>query len=564
MLLGAVAELATLGSLLPLLSLVAGVEQPARLPSFARLFGILGATTLREQVALAGALFGVIALIAGAIRVALNWSTSMFTARCGDELSVDVHERILAQPYAYHLTHSSSQALAAMDKVESLVLHVLLQLLYAIAAGFIAVVIISALIYIEPLTTLIAASAFALVYLLVSAGAWPRLAANSELIRTTYEGRVTIVQESIGGIRDVIIDVAQQVYVGAFATVNRRYSMAAATTSFLAAAPRFAVEAAGMIIIAFAAVLVATRHGGLAYAIPLLGAVALGAQRLLPLLQQVYHGWASVSGHRSVLPEVLELLRLPAPGRQSDPSAMEPLRLRQNISIDAVSFRYPGSHANVIDGVTLKIPRGSTVGLVGITGSGKSTLADLIMGLIEPDEGEIAIDDDLLKAEVRLRWHRSIAHVPQAIFLSDATIAQNIAFGIAPENIRMERVRAAAATAQLENFVSSLPSGYDTTIGERGIRLSGGQRQRLGIARALYKRAPVLILDEATSALDEATEAAVMDGLLGSGGEDRTTIIISHRLSTVARCGLLIRLEGGQVAVTGTYDEVVPARSRNG
>jgi ABC-type multidrug transport system fused ATPase/permease subunit len=563
MVLGAVAELATLGSLLPFLSLLAGVDQPARIPSLARLFVAAGATTPREQIWVAATLFAAIALLAGAIRLSLNWSTQMFTALLSQELSGDVQRRILLQPYIYHLTRNSSEAVAAMDKVQSLVVHVLLQLIYATAGAVMAVVIMAALIYLDPFTAIIAAAAFALLYLIVSAVTRPRLARNSEEIRTTYDERVRIVQESVGGIRDVIIDGAQDLYLDAFAKVSRRNGVASATTTFIAAAPRFIIESVGMVVIAIVALLIAGREGGLANALPLLGAVALGAQRLLPLVQQVYHGWASVSGHRSVAFDVVELLRLPISPEGTDLSSIEPLPLRDNISIERVSFSYPGRRRPVLEEVTLEIPRGSILGIVGKTGSGKSTLADLIMGLIEPTEGQIAVDGLPLIGGPRRRWLRGIAHVPQAIFLADTNIAQNIAFGVTHDLIDQERVRAAAATAQLHEFVASLPDGYATTIGERGVRLSGGQRQRLGIARAIYKQTQVLVLDEATSALDDVTEASVMEALEALGEKGRTIIIIAHRLSTLARCGLLVRLEEGRVAVTGKYAEVVAQRPAN-
>jgi ATP-binding cassette subfamily B protein len=372
------------------------------------------------------------------------------------------------------------------------------------------------------------------------------------------------VQESVGGIRDVIIDNSQDIYLDAFGKVSRRVGIASASTAFFATAPRFIVEAAGMAIIAIVAVLIAGREGGFAYALPLLGAVALGAQRLLPLLQQVYHGWASISGHRSMVVEVLELLRLPIAPEESRGSSIEPLPLHDKISIERVSFAYPGSKLMVLDDVTLEIPRGSIVGVVGKTGSGKSTLADLIMGLIEPTEGRISIDGVPLTGEARLRWRRGIAHVPQAIFLADASIERNIAFGLSHGQIDRDRVRSAGAIAQLHDFVASLPNGYETTIGERGIRLSGGQRQRLGIARAIYKQAPVLVLDEATSALDDLTEDAVMESLAALGEQGRTIIIIAHRLSTLSRCGLLIRIEEGRVGLTGNYADVVgPASAKH-
>jgi ATP-binding cassette subfamily B protein len=214
-------------------------------------------------------------------------------------------------------------------------------------------------------------------------------------------------------------------------------------------------------------------------------------------------------------------------------------------------------------GVTLDIPAGSAVALVGETGSGKSTLADLLMGLIDADEGSILIDGVPLSGKNRRRWQRSIAHVPQAIFVADASIAQNIALGRHEEPVDPARVVEAAEAAQLHDFVISLPEGYDTFVGERGIRLSGGQRQRLGIARAIYKQTPVLVLDEATSALDEETEAAVMEGIHGLGG-GRTLIVIAHRLSTIARCDRVFRLHEGRIVDSGPLTKIVDSASRYG
>ena len=555
MILGAFAELATIGSLLPFLSLLAGVNQPARIPSFGWLFAAVGATTPREQIWVAAVMFAGIAMFAAGIRLWLSWSTQKFRALLGHELSVEVQRRILQQPYPFHLAHNSSEAVAAIDKVYSLVVDVLLQLIYATAGAFMGALIIAALIFVDPFTATIAAAAFSLVYLLVMAITRPQLAGNSELIRTTYEERVRIVQESVGGIRDVIIDGAQALYLEAFSKVSRRYGAATATTSFIAAAPRFVIEAAGMVVIALIALLIAAREGGLASALPMLGAVALGAQRLLPLLQQVYHGWASISGHRSVLFDVLQLLRLPLAPEGA--SGSKPLPLRERLSIERVSFAYPASKQAVLEDVDLDISRGTILGVTGRTGSGKSTLADLIMGLIEPTAGRIVIDGIPLIGEARLGWQRAIAHVPQAIFLADATISQNIAFGVPPEHIDQDRVRAAAETAHLHEFVAGLPDGYETTIGERGVRLSGGQRQRLGIARAIYKQAPVLVLDEATSALDETTEAAVLEALAALSARGVTMIIIAHRLSTLTHCERLVRLEDGRVRVPGTRADVM-------
>ena len=266
-------------------------------------------------------------------------------------------------------------------------------------------------------------------------------------------------------------------------------------------------------------------------------------------------GWSTLEGQRSTFGQIIELLSLPV--EEATEAAVESLELRREITLDKITFAYPTRERRALDETSLLIPRGSMVALIGPTGSGKSTLLDILMGLLEPQEGRILIDDAPLRAGIERRWHRSIAHVPQSIFLADSTIGQNIALSL-PGNPRDQgRIVESASKAQLHDFIMSLPAGYETTVGERGVRLSGGQRQRLGLARAIYKDAPILILDEATSALDDTTEAAVIASLAALRSEGRTIIIVAHRLSTIRQCDLVARLDHGRVVQFGPFGEVV-------
>ncbi|MEO8547200.1 MAG: ATP-binding cassette domain-containing protein, partial [Sphingomicrobium sp.] len=349
---------------------------------------------------------------------------------------------------------------------------------------------------------------------------------------------------------------SRAVYLDEFRKIDLRFTRARATTAFIGTAPRFVIEAAGMVIIAALALAISGREGSFAHALPILGAVALGAQRLLPLIQQLYNSWANLAGNRSIAAQVLELLALPVEEQAAGGSAAA-IAFNERIAFDQVSFTYPGRREPAVADITLAIARGSRVALVGPTGSGKSTLADLLMGLLEPSSGAITIDGVPLTRANRRAWRRGIAHVPQAIFLADTSIARNIAFGVPADAIDMARVERAAQVAQLDSFIASLADGYATSVGERGVRLSGGQRQRLGIARAVYKDAPVLVLDEATSALDHDTETAVMQALDQLSGEGRTVVIIAHRPSTVEKCELVARLDDGRIVEVGTFGEVV-------
>jgi ATP-binding cassette, subfamily B, bacterial PglK len=537
MLAAAVAEVAVVGSVVPFLSLLSGDSGTGMLEDIA------ASIEPQRRMGLLAALFIAAVLVASAIRLQLAWSNQRFVTGVGHDLAVEIQRRILLQPYPFHVQRSTSESIASLDKIQVLVFGVLQQAMLTAVAAIMGLFILALLLAIDPFAALAAFGSLALFYLLISRLTAARLARNSEVLGTAYDQRVRIIQESLGGIRDLIIDRTQPLYLDEFRKVDRRFARAEAATMFIAGAPRYVIEAVALMFIAGLAIVLAGRDGGLGRALPVLGALALAGLRLLPLLQQAFSSWATMAANRSVIGQVLETLRLPV-ANDSGPT-LEPLPFEQSIELDQVAFTYRGRKDAAIDRVTLSIPRGARIALVGKTGSGKSTLADLIMGLLEPDQGRIMVDGRLLAGASIGSWQASIAHVPQSIFLADASIARNIGFSVAEAEIDMDRVREAASIAELGEFVSSLPEGFDTKVGERGVRLSGGQRQRLGIARALYKKAPLLILDEATNALDRDTEAAVLRNLMGE--KDRTILIIAHRESTVAGCDQVIRLDKGGI-----------------
>jgi ABC-type multidrug transport system fused ATPase/permease subunit len=557
MLAGALAELATIGAVLPFLSLLADPDRINRIPLLAAAFDAVGAHANSQRLFAAASLFIILAIVAAAVRLQLTWSSQNFIFRLGHELAVNIQRRILFQPYTFHISQNTSTLIASLEKVGTLVFYVLLQLIQAAIAVVISIFIIAALIYVDPFTALVSAAVFGLIYLIVSTLMRRRLDRNSEIIGLTWDERVKIVQESLGGIRDVIIDSSQPVYLEAFRRVDDRHSIAKTNTAFIGAAPRFIIESLGMALIAVLAIVMAQREGGFAAALPILGALALGAQRLLPMLQQIYLSWSVAVGNKSLIEQVLQLVRLPVDEELAHARKVPALPLREAIRLEDVSFAYSSRRSAALDRVSFEISRGQRVALIGKTGSGKSTLADLLMGLLDPTGGRITVDGVPLTRENRRNWQRSIAHVPQTIFLADASVARNIALGVPAQDIDERRVVEAASKAQLDEFVGTLPDGYDTFVGERGIRLSGGQRQRLGIARAIYKQAPVLVLDEATSALDDETEAAVMKALDQLGDEGRTIIMIAHRLSSLSRADMVVRLDNGRVVELGSYSEVI-------
>ena len=279
----------------------------------------------------------------------------------------------------------------------------------------------------------------------------------------------------------------------------------------------------------------------------------MGAQKMLPLLQQSFAGWASIRGGQASLSDALDLMEQPLSVNINGDAGIE---FRREIVFRKVSFAYAAEGAEILRSIDLSITKGSRVGIVGSTGSGKSTFLDVIMGLLKPSGGQILVDGVEITDANRQAWQRHIAHVPQNIFLYDSSIGDNIT--LSGESVNLERVRSAAAMAQIEEFIDSLDEKFATSVGERGVRLSGGQRQRIGIARALYKNADLLVLDEATSALDNATESKVMQAIDGMGG-NLTTIIVAHRLSTLANCDQIIELEAGRIKRIGRYEDIFGA-----
>ena len=425
-----------------------------------------------------------------------------------------------------------------------------------VAAG-----LFTGLLLIDAQVAIASALLFGSVYGLLSITAKKELRLNGQLRAKAASQQLKALQEGLGSIRDVLLDGSQYTFLYAFQNADRPQRQLTARGDFLNAFPRYAVEALGLVAISLLAGILVLQRGSGSAAIPLLGALALGAQRLLPALQMIYSSWASLRAYNASMQSVLDMLNQPMP---LVVNAVKPLSLTEAIRLEGVHFRYELDQSEVLRGLDLEIRRGERIGLIGSTGSGKSTTVDLLMGLLAPTSGRLLVDGENLHdsqhPERLVAWRGAIAHVPQSIYLADSSIAENIAFGVPREQIDMTRVKQAASQAQISSFIESSLDGYETFVGERGIRLSGGQRQRIGMARALYKNAQVLVLDEATSALDIGTENALMDAV-NDLSSDLTIVMIAHRLSTIQSCDRVIRLSKGTVSAEGPPHKVLTASS---
>ena len=543
--LGAIAEVLTLGALMPFLALIADPAAVENAPIIGEALGLLGLATLRDHLLGLTLLFSAAAILAGALRIVLAMATARYVYSVGHDLSTAVFAGVLSRPYTYHAQVNSSIVLSGLRHVQGVATGVVLPLLQVASAAIIGLFIATALIAIDPAVAVITFGGFGGIYVAISLFVRRRLRGNAATIVRSQKESIRTVQEGLGGIRDVILDGTQRAFVARFSEFERQFWKAHESSYVAAATPRFAVEAAGMALIAGIAAILTSGSAGAAAVLPILGVFALGAQRLLPLLQALYSNWALAVSNVGGARAVLDLIGVQDRETADEPDG-PPLPFAKAITFRNVSFRYGDDRPPVLEGLDLTIARGTKLMLVGRTGAGKSTVVDLLMGLLDPTEGAIEIDGHRLDASNRRAWQRQIAHVPQTIFLADASIAANIAPGIPPERIDHQRVRMAAEKARLAGFVATLPEGYDTMVGERGTALSGGQRQRIGIARALYKGAGVLVLDEATNALDDHTEREVLQSIRSAG--EITLVMIAHRLAAQDLCDVVIAIEDGKAS----------------
>jgi ABC-type multidrug transport system fused ATPase/permease subunit len=556
MLVSSIAEVVSLGAVLPFLGILVAPDKVFGHDLLFKIFQAWGFTSADQLVIPIVAAFVAAALIAGSIRILLLWASNRLAFASGADLGIEVYRRTLYQPYRVHVARNSSEVISGItNKVNGVVFGVLLPSLTLASSSVLLVFITLALIAIDAMVASVAAVIFGTSYALIAWISRRRLHRNSKRIAIEQTQVLKALQEGLGGIRDVLLDGTQPVYSDIYRRADHLLRRAQGNNSFIGGSPRYFMETLGMVLIATLAYALSREVGGISEALPVLGALAIGAQRLLPALQQSFSAWASIAGFRASLADTIELLDQPLPTELLLP-APAPLLVNNSIRFNGVRFRYTIDGPWVLDGLNLSIPRGARVGFVGSTGSGKSTTMDLLMGLLIPTEGELLVDSQVISGNRLRAWQQNIAHVPQSIYLADATLAENIAFGVPRNVINMVRVQQAASQAQIANFIESSPEGYQAYVGERGIRLSGGQRQRIGIARALYKQANVLVFDEATSALDNATEHSVMDAIDGLSS-DLTILLIAHRLSTVRACDIIVELEQGRVVAQGTYEQLI-------
>ena len=507
--------------------------------------------------------FIAVALLANLVNALGGSAMNRLALQIGAELQAMLFAEYLRRPYTFHTATNSTTLYNNIVYETARVTNGVLQSALALVTNLVAAAFVV-------LSVLLLNTAVSLSMLVGLAGGYAviYLCARSRLLRLgrahsrAWSEQTKIVNESFGAIREILLLQDRRLFYHTFEKASREVADFGVYVHAAAQVPKHIMECVAVVALVVGALVVGTRSEGMGPWLGQLTFIAFAAYRLLPMLQQVFAAAVKIRADRASLALIMPDLRRPsaagaprAAGASLRAGQRWPHRPCEEIRLEDVSFQYTTDRARVLAGVNLRIPARSMVGIVGANGSGKTTLMDLIAGLLEPASGRLLIDGVALDDDSRAAWQARIAYVPQNVFLLDSSIAQNIAFGIAPNAIDDRRLMQAARSAQLEDLIISLPGKYEQKVGERGIQLSGGQRQRIGIARALYKGASVLLLDEAMSALDGMTETELM-AVLETFRGSTTIILIAHRLSQVRGCDVIFQLEAGRVVGSGTYEEL--------
>ena len=533
-------------SVIPFISIITGQKELGWLSFLERIFPNLGD---QNKIILVSIFFIFAIIFSSIIRLINLRFTTKIAASIGHEFSKKAMETVLYQPYIEHIKRNSSEIIETLTTEVTITVTVIYYTLSLLSS-----IILSSSLYLTTFLinwklSLTSTFLFISCYLILAVLVKPRLRKISYKTSFLRERQVNTIQESLGGMRSVIINNLQPHYIKRHNSNDLQFRNLIAETDFLGNFPRYLVEVIGITFLVCISFLLGVHKNNDANAIALIGTFALASQKILPSIQNIYLKWAVINTSTKAVQNVLNILSKTYQINNS------PLQYKRQINFKKiefcnVDFKYDKSQEFSLRDINLSIEKGSIIGVCGKTGSGKSTFIDLFMGLLKPSKGYIKINGRNINSnnnfDYLTKWQASISYVPQEIVLADATIAQNIVQGANSNNIDYAKLNSCIERSKLKDYISSLNKGYETFVGERGIRVSGGQKQRIGIARALYKGSSVIVLDEATSALDYETESEIMDAIYSLRG-DLTIIIIAHRLSTLRKCNNIINLENGHI-----------------
>ena len=539
----ALTEMVGLGLVFPFLTVLVSPEKVIAIPAIVKLKYFLGidstdALLFSLTIALVSA-----TVIACIVRLLLLWANAQVSNSIGGELSLELYRRTLFQPYIIHIERNSSEIIAGIVTKASHATSFLLQTGIFLSSSLVLITLSFTLVVIDPQVALSTVIIFGTIYILISHIVKKSLRNNGEILSYEAPRIVKALQEGLGGIRDVLLDGTQSHYCDLYAYSDRRIRRAQSENHIINMFPKYLIEALAVTVISILAYQLNQEGSAFQSAIPVLGVLALGSQRILPTLNLAYAAWANILTTLSSVSDTLALLDQPLPPEAFD-HVSEQFNLTNYIRLESVDFKYQSTGKLILKSIDLTIKKGERIGIIGLTGSGKSTFLNILMGLMPPSSGRLVVDGITITKKNSHSWRKTIAHVPQNIFLADASIAENIALGMPLQDIDMDKVRRVAERAQIADIIESRPGGYTARVGESGLKFSGGQRQRIAIARALYKSASVIVLDEATSSLDDITEEEVTSTMRNLGRE-LTIITVAHRIGSLRDCDRIFRIKSG-------------------
>lgn len=552
-------EILGVASIIPFMTLVGDISQLQRDTYAAKVYQLTGLNSELQFVFFVGVGVLIMLLIASLISMYTTWKISMFSTRVGAEISSKLFNHYLKQDWLFHTTSSTAQLTKKVAVEASRVaIGVVMPLMHMNARVVMASFMILTIFIYDPLVAMIGFIIFAFSYFVLFKSVRSILHRNGVAISDVNEKRFRLMNEGFGGIKDVLLLGRDFDFINRFVKTSDVLAYSQGVNTTLTQVPRYLMELVTFgSMIALVLYLIINHEGDLGVILPILSVYALAGFKLLPSFQLIYTSLARIKsnspGFTSIRRDLINSLNTEEITNQIERTYLYP---KKQLELQDITFTYPGNEEPAIHKLNISIPVNSVVGIVGPSGSGKSTLIDILLGLINPDEGKLIIDDDVINENNRRSWQNSIGFVAQDIFLSEGSIAENIAFGVQSDQIDLNKVKQTLKLAHLTELVQSYKDGIHTKVGERGVQLSGGQCQRVGIARALYHNAEVLVFDEATSSLDGLTEKMIMEAIHNFSGR-KTIIMIAHRLKTVEKCDKIFFLEEGRLTDSGTYKELI-------
>ena len=552
-------EILGVASIIPFMALVGDMNQIEQNTFIAEIYRLSGITSESQFIFLIGLCVLGLLFVSMIISIFTTWGLSMFANKIGTEIADRLYTYYLNQDWLFHASGSSAQLTKKIATETMRVTGAVLVPLMLMNSKVTLSLLMSISIFLyDPKVALIGLSIFAISYFFLFRGVRNQLNKNGIAISEVNEERFRLMNEGFGGIKDLLLMGRDNDFINRFNRSGKTLAYSQGTNAALAQAPRYFVEllAFGSMIVLIL-YLIASHNGNLGMILPILSVYAIGIIKLLPAFQQIYSSIAIIKANipafESIQQDLHDSLHKELKSQKFEQNYLNP---KHSISLENITFTYPNKEEPALNKLDMLIPSNSVIGIVGPSGSGKSTLIDILLCLIKPDNGHLKIDDQIINTQNRRSWQNTIGFVAQSIFLSEGTIAENVAFGIPEKQIDFSQVQKVLKLAHLGDFIATLDQGIHTKVGERGVQLSGGQRQRIGIARALYHNAEVLVFDEATSSLDGITEKMIMEAIHNFSGK-KSIILIAHRLKTVKKCDKIFFIDKGKVADQGTYQELV-------